>query len=81
MSNPEAQATPAELNCYGCSKAELRDMANESLEVKLFGMKGYARLVTSMMSNAQEEIANGMYEQARKTLNCAKWVQTNVGMG
>ena len=60
-----------ERSMYGCTEADLRDSVESSITFKF---SGPAMVAASMMSDAQEEIANGMEEAARKTLNRAKFV-------
>jgi hypothetical protein len=60
-----------EENCYGVTVAAMKEMYDNSLTLKL---SGPAMLVASLMSDAQEEINYGMKEEARQTLNRAKWV-------
>jgi hypothetical protein len=60
-----------ERSMYGCTEAELRNSIESSITFKL---SGPAMIAASMMSDAQEEIAHGMDEAARKTLNRAKFV-------
>jgi hypothetical protein len=60
-----------ELNMYGCTEADLRESVERSFTFKTAGP---AMIVASWMSDAQEEIAMGADESARKTLNRAKWV-------
>ena len=61
----------AQISMYGCTEAELRSSVELSTTFKY---SGAAMVAASMMSDAQEEIAYGMSEAARKTLNRAKWV-------
>lgn len=60
-----------ELAMYGCTEADLRNSVERSITFKTCGP---AMVAASWMSDAQEEIAHGMEESARKTLNRAKWV-------
>ena len=60
-----------ERSMYGCTEADLRDSVESSITFKF---SGPAMVAASMMSDAQEEIAHGMEEAARKTLNRAKFV-------
>jgi hypothetical protein len=60
-----------EMSMYGCYEADLRESIERSITFKF---SGPAMIVASMMSDAQEEIAHGMEESARKTLNRAKFV-------
>lgn len=69
--------SPEELACYGCSREELGQSVDAAFSVKFPEMGGYAMVVASMLSDAQEEIERGLDDQARKTLNRAKWVLAN----
>jgi hypothetical protein len=60
-----------EIKMYGCTEARLRESVESSVTFKF---SGPAMIVAGMMSDAQEEIAHGMDEAARKTLNRAKFV-------
>ena len=60
-----------EIAMYGLTEADLRESVERSLTFK---HSGPAMVAASWMSDAQEEIAMGMGEAARKTLNRAKWV-------
>lgn len=57
-----------ELQCYGCTA--------ESLHTRLKGndKEDYPMIVASLLSDAQEEIERDYTEQARQTLNIAKFV-------
>lgn len=60
-----------ELRMFGCTSAELRESIEGSIT---FDLTGPAMVAASMLSDAQEEIARGMSEEARQTINRAKWV-------
>lgn len=60
-----------EIGMFGVTRAELKEFVESSLT---FEVSGPAMVAASMMSDAQEEIAHGMIEEARQTLNRAKWV-------
>ena len=60
-----------EVRMYGCTEADLCESVENSITFKF---SGPAMVAAGMMSDAQEEIAYGMKEEARKTLNRAKWV-------
>jgi hypothetical protein len=60
-----------EINMYGLTEADLRTSVERSITFKT---SGPAMVAASWMSDAQEEIAHGMGESARKTLNRAKFV-------
>ena len=67
-----------DLQCYGMSEGTLRNVIEHDPITKLTG--DYTMLMASFMSNAQEEIEHGMTEQARQTLNCAKFILFNYVM-
>jgi hypothetical protein len=67
-----------DLQCYGMSEAALLNVIEQDVGSKITG--DYAMLVASFMSNAQEEIEHGMVEQARQTLNMAKFTLFNYIM-
>ena len=60
-----------QIGMYGCTEADLRDSVENSITFKF---SGAAMIAAGMMSDAQEEMAMGMTERARKTINCAKWI-------
>jgi len=60
-----------ERSMYGCTEADLRESVESSITFKF---SGPAMVAASMMSDAQEELAHGMEEAARKTLNRAKFM-------
>lgn len=65
-------AEKREVRMFGCTVAQMRDAVAESLTFRFPG--GPAMYAMSMMSDAQEEIARGLDEDARQTLNRAKWI-------
>lgn len=60
-----------EIDMYGCTEETLRRRIEDSLDFKFVGP---AMTAMSLMSDAQEEINYGMKEEARKTINRAKWI-------
>lgn len=58
-----------DMQCYGCTEASLRK--------QLDGARDYTMLVASMLSDAQELISMGYSDDARTTLNVAKFVLFN----
>jgi len=62
---------------YGCDIEMFRESLEDSITFKF---SGPAMCVASLMSDAQEEIAHGMSESARQTLNRAKWVMSTYLM-
>lgn len=55
-----------ELRMFGCEQEQIREMAEKSLSTTM--------MVLGMMSDAQEQMHMGMMEEARQTLNRAKFV-------
>lgn len=60
-----------EVSMFGCTEADLRQSIESSITFKFTGP---AMVAMSYMSDAQEEMAHGMTERARQTINCAKWI-------
>ena len=60
-----------QVNMFGCTEVQMRDAVEDSLT---FRFQGAAFMAASLMSDAQEEIARDMAEDARQTLNRAKWI-------
>lgn len=72
-----SQAERKEVSMYACTVAQMREAVAESLAFRFQGPAFYA---FSMMSDAQHEIAHGMAEDARQTLNRAKWILSTYCM-
>jgi len=64
-------AEKRQVSMFGCTTAQMREAVEESLTFRFSGPVMYAM---SLMSDAQEEIARGLDEDARQTLNRAKWI-------
>ena len=63
--------TDKQMNMYGCLSEDLDDMiANDLMPL----MGGHFMLAMSILSDAQECIACGMYDRARQYINRAKYV-------
>ena len=60
-----------QVGMFGCTEAQMREAVEESLS---FRFQGPAFMAASLMSDAQEEIVRGLSEDARQTLNRAKWI-------
>lgn len=78
MINNLTPAEQKEVACFGCTKAQMREAVEQSLT---FRFSGPAMMAMSLMSDAQEHISdqygevNWMRrEDARQTLNRAKWI-------
>jgi hypothetical protein len=77
MLNALANAEQKEIAMYGCTVAEMRETVAESLTFRFQGPEFY---VLSMMSDAQYEIHWNLKEDARQTLNRAKWILSTYCM-
>lgn len=62
---------------YGCAIADFKESLEDSFTFKV---SGPAMIAMSLMSDAQEEMSHGMVENARQTLNRAKWVLSEYVM-
>jgi hypothetical protein len=68
---------------FGCNISEFMDSVHNSLTYKLNATpKGiafaYAFIAMSQLSDAQEEIERGMLEEARQTINRAKYLLSEI---
>jgi hypothetical protein len=63
--------TEFEKNCYGMSAEDIRNQFFDSITFKL---SGPTMVVAGLMSDAQEVMAMGDVESARKFLNIAKFI-------
>jgi hypothetical protein len=68
-----------EKSIYGCTIEDLRRSLSNSIAVKL-DAGGYPMVAMSILSDAQELMAMGRAEDARKEINKAKWVITEYLM-
>ena len=64
---------------FGCRLGEFMDSVTDSLTFRFaeedHGEKtAFARVAMSLLSDAQEEIVRGMHEDARQTINRAKFL-------
>lgn len=66
-----------QVRMFGCTEAQMREAVEESLT---FRFSGPAMMAMSLMSDAQEEILRDMNEDARQTLNRAKWILSTYCM-
>jgi hypothetical protein len=84
MLNNLTIAEQKEIRCYGCTEAQMREAVEQSFT---FRFAGAAMMAMSLMSDAQEHI-NDQYgevdwmrrEDARQTLNRAKWILSTYCM-
>lgn len=63
-----------QVGMFGCTEAQMREAVEESLT---FRFQGPAFMAASLISDAQEEINWENTEDARQTLNRAKWILFN----
>jgi hypothetical protein len=75
--NELTQQEKSEVRMFGCTVAQMREAVEESLTFRFAGPAMYAM---SMMSDAQEEILRELDEDARQTLNRAKWILSTYCM-
>ena len=75
--NELTQQEKSEVRMFGCTVAQMREAVEESLTFRFSGPAMYAM---SLMSDAQEEILRDMNEDARQTLNRAKWILSTYCM-
>jgi len=75
--NELTQQEKSEVRMFGCTVAQMREAVEESLT---FRFAGPAMMAMSLMSDAQEEIVRDLDEDARQTLNRAKWILSTYCM-
>ena len=75
--NELTQQEKSEVRMFGCTVAQMREAVEESLT---FRFAGPAMMAMSLMSDAQEEILRELDEDARQTLNRAKWILSTYCM-
>ena len=63
--------TEFEKNCYGITEVQIRRQYMESFTAKLSGLE---MVVMSVLSDSQELMAMGSVEAARKQVNIAKFL-------
>jgi len=66
-----------QVRMFGCTEQQMREAVEESFTFRFSGPAMYAM---SLMSDAQEEILRDMNEDARQTLNRAKWILSTYCM-
>ena len=69
--NKEPKMTEFETKCYGMSEAEIREQYMESITARLSGLE---MVTMGILSDAQELLAMGNSEAARKQMNIAKFI-------
>ena len=71
----ENEMTEFEKNCYGMTEADIRDQYMNSITAKFSGLEMVAM---GVLSDAQELLAMGANEQARKNMNIAKFILSEM---
>lgn len=67
--------TEFEKNCYGMSQADIREEYMNSITAKFSGLEMVAM---GVLSDAQELLAMGHNEAARKQMNIAKFILSEM---
>jgi len=67
--------TEFEKNCYGMSQEDIREQYMQSLTARLSGLEMVAM---GVLSDAQELLAMGRNEDARKQMNIAKFILSEM---
>ena len=67
--------TEFEQNCYGMSEAQIREEYMNSITAKFSGLEMVAM---GVLSDSQELLAMGCNEQARKQINIAKFILSEM---
>jgi hypothetical protein len=66
-----SDAEKRQVKMFGCTEAQMREAVEQSLTYRF---QGPAFMAASLISDAQEEINWENVEDARQTLNRAKWI-------
>lgn len=64
-----------ELQCYGMTTEEIREQYMESITARFSGLE---MVVMGILSDAQELLAMGNSEMARKQMNIAKFILSEM---
>ena len=67
--------TEFEQNCYGMSQEDIREKYMKSITAKFSGLE---MVVMGVLSDAQELLAMGREESARKQMNVAKFILSEM---
>lgn len=67
--------TEFETNCYGMTEQDIREQYMDSITAKFTGLE---MVVMSVLSDAQELLAMGRDESARKQMNIAKFILSEM---
>jgi hypothetical protein len=75
VNKKELKMTEFEKNCYGISEAQIREQYMESITAKFSGLEMVAM---GVLSDAQELLAMDRKEAARKQMNIAKFILSEM---
>lgn len=67
--------TNFESNCYGLTEQDIREQYMESITAKFSGLE---MVVMGILSDSQELLAMGRTESARKQMNVAKFILSEM---
>jgi hypothetical protein len=67
--------TNFESNCYGMTEQDIREQYIESITAKFSGLE---MVVMGILSDSQELLAMGRTESARKQMNVAKFILSEM---
>jgi hypothetical protein len=67
--------TEFEKNCYGITEAQIREQYMQSITAQFSGLEMVAM---GVLSDSQELLAMGRTEQARKQINIAKFILSEM---
>ena len=67
--------TEFESKCYGMTEQDIREQYMESITARFTGLE---MVVMGVLSDAQELLAMGRGEQARKQMNVAKFILSEM---
>jgi len=75
MTNKGADMTEFESKCYGMSAADIREEYMNGITARCSGLE---MVVMGVLSDAQELLAMGRQESARKQMNIAKFILSEM---
>ena len=67
--------TEFEKNCYGMTESDIRDQYMDSITAKLSGLE---MVTMGVLSDAQELLTMGRSDAARKQMNIAKFILSEM---
>jgi hypothetical protein len=73
--NKELKMTEFEKNCFGMSEQAIREQYMQSITARLSGLE---MVVMGVLSDAQELLAMDRAEAARKQMNIAKFILSEM---